>query len=201
MNSQEKSFERTRQKQRTRAELLRAAKELTEKGLQPSVAEVADHAGISRATAYRYFSTPEDLVREAVLDAVAKNIRVEPGEAGRNDGSAEDRLLHVVKQVFDMVTDNEMMFRALLSSSVGGKAPARRGGRRMDWLEKALEPLKGELPAADFQRLVYGLSLVTGIETLVVMKDVCGLDNAKAEDATQWVARTLLAGAMQKART
>ena len=63
MSSQVKSHERVNQKQRTRAELLRAARELAEKGGQPGVAEAADHAGISRATAYRYFSNADDMLR------------------------------------------------------------------------------------------------------------------------------------------
>ena len=42
MDSQEKKFERVNQKRRTRTELLRAARQIIEKGGHPSVAEVAD---------------------------------------------------------------------------------------------------------------------------------------------------------------
>ena len=39
-------------------------------GQMPTLAEVAEEALISRATAYRYFSSPEALLAEASLDGV-----------------------------------------------------------------------------------------------------------------------------------
>lgn len=194
MSSQEKSFERINQKRRTRAELLRAARELTERGGQPSVAEVADHAGISRATAYRYFSAPEEMIREAVLDAVATSIRIELVAPGADPQAVGDQLELLIGRIFDMVSENERMFRALLASTVTGDSKVKRGARRIGWLTEALEPLRSRLPAEDFQRLIYGLSLLTGIETLVVLRDVCGLDAQEARDTTLWAAKTMLAG-------
>tara|TARA_R110002020_G_scaffold39991_6_gene118335 strand:+ start:1139 stop:1750 length:612 start_codon:yes stop_codon:yes gene_type:complete len=196
VNGQEKKFERVNQKRRTRAELLRAARELTEKGLQPTVADVADHAGISRATAYRYFSKPEEMIREAALDAVAATIDAQMLEGGAVSGTAQQRVARVVTEVFAMVEANEPMFRALLASTVTGTNKSKRGGRRLGWLSEALEPLRPSLPAADFNRLVYGLSLLTGIETQIVFKDVCGLSAGEARDVSGWVAQTLLAGAL-----
>ncbi|MGR6430429.1 TetR/AcrR family transcriptional regulator [Rhizobium sp. PAMB 3182] len=200
MKSQDKSHERVNQKRRTRAELLRAAQEMTEQGLQPSVAEVADHAGISRATAYRYFSTPEELIREAALDAVARNITVELPNAVDVRKAPEDRLADVVGQIYAMVEDNEPMFRALLASSATGKSATKRGGRRLTWLREALDPLKQELPAKDYERLIHGLSLMTGIETQVVLKDICELSPARAREVSIWAARMLLAGVLASAR-
>lgn len=195
MSVQEKNFERVNQKKRTRAELLRAAAEMAQQGLQPSVADVADHAGISRATAYRYFSKPEDLLREAVLDAISMVVKPRAAglsEEGRDMSEALDDL---VRQIFDMVSNNETMFRTFLANSVTGKDNLKRGGRRLTWLGEVLEPLKTKVPKGDYDRLLYSLSLLTGIETLVVLKDVCGLENKAAEDVTLWAARTLLAGA------
>ena len=200
MSSQEKSFERVNQKQRTRAELLRAAGELAEKGLQPSVADVADHAGISRATAYRYFSKPENMLREAALDAIARAIQPHVDRLADDAKDAPDAVEHLVKQVFDMVSENEAMFRTFLANSVTGN-DIKRGGRRLTWLSDVLAPLKDRIAKADYDRLLYSLSLLAGIETLVVLKDVCGLDNRKAEDVTLWAAKTLLAGVLGKERS
>ena len=195
MSGQEKNFERVNQKRRTRAELLRAARVLTEKGLQPSVAEVADHAGISRATAYRYFSKPEEMIREAVLDAVASNIGLDLPAGDNPSMTVDERVAKLVGQVLAMVEANEPMFRALLASTVSGTNKTKRGGRRIGWLSDALDPLKPSLPPAEFKRLVCGLSLLTGIETLVVLKDVCGLSSGEAQDVSVWMAKTLVAGA------
>ncbi|MGO7590569.1 TetR/AcrR family transcriptional regulator [Rhizobium leguminosarum] len=196
MDSQGKRFERVNQKRRTRVELLRAAREIIEKGGHPSVAEVADLAGISRATAYRYFSTPDEIIREAVLDGVADVIKIPPARNDMGDAEVGHRLDDLVSQVFKMVIDNEGVFRALLGSSAAGQAQVRRGGRRIVWLKEAMSPLQATMPPKNFQRLLHALSLAVGIEALVVMRDICELEPKEAEKVLRWTAKTLLAGAM-----
>jgi AcrR family transcriptional regulator len=130
------------------------------------VAEVADAAGISRATAYRYFSKPGDTVREALLDAVADAIQTTPPVGGDADRpqDVETQLDGLVRQVSAMVGAHKGMFRNFLANSLNDPAEMRRGSRRVDWLETVLLPLKPSLPPADLQRLLYALSLLTGIE-------------------------------------
>src|SRR3712207_4205427 len=62
------SHERHNQKRRTRTAILTAAVALVQQGKQPSVAEAADAAQVSRATAYRYFPSQERLLLEAALE-------------------------------------------------------------------------------------------------------------------------------------
>src|SRR5882757_1604982 len=59
--------ERASQRQRTRHDLLQAASRLMSQGQLPKLAEVAKEAMVSRATAYRYFSSDEALMGEAAL--------------------------------------------------------------------------------------------------------------------------------------
>lgn len=198
MDSQERSFERVNQKRRTRTELLRAARAIIEKGGHPSVADVADHAGISRATAYRYFSTPDELIREAVLDGVATNITVEPAADDADAAQVQRRLDKLVTDVFKMILDNEAVFRTLLGTSATGESQNRRGGRRVTWLKEALAPVESEMPPHQFQRLINALSLVTGIESMIVMRDICDLDPTEGEKVLRWTAKTLLAGALSE---
>ncbi len=197
MDSQEKSFERTNQKKRTRIELLRAARDLVEAGGRPSVVEVADRAGISRATAYRYFSTPDEMIREAVLEGIANTIRVEPLPADAGPAEVAARVDGLVVDVFRMITSNESLFRALLGTSTVGDSTVRRGGRRLGWLRAALAPLEPRLPRPAFDRLVNALALLTGIEALVVLRDVCEVDVGEGEAVLRWAAATLLAGAIR----
>lgn len=196
MDSQEKKFERVNQKRRTRTELLRAAREVIEKGGHPSVAEVADLAGISRATAYRYFSTPDEIIREAVLDGVADVIVIPPVKPDSGTAEVEQRLDKLVSDIFQMILGNESVFRALLGSSAVGQSQVRRGARRISWLKEAMAPLESQLPPKQFARLVNALSLLTGIESLVVMRDVCELEPKEAEKVLRWAAKTLLSGAL-----
>ena len=58
---------RTAQKARTREALLDATRSLIADGIPVTVQRAADEAGISKATAYRYFSDPSLLVAEAGL--------------------------------------------------------------------------------------------------------------------------------------
>jgi AcrR family transcriptional regulator len=199
MNSQvlrENRFERTNQKKRTRAELLKTARSMIEQGVPFSVADVADASGISRATAYRYFSKPDDIVREAALDVVAEKIHL--SEDVERSGSVEQRLDAMVGQIFRMVAENESVFRAFLASSVTGDQ-VQRAGRRVPWLTEALVPIEPKLSKAAMEKLVAGLSLLTGIEAIVVLRDVCGTDIEKAEEIVRWSAQAMLAKALAEA--
>ena len=74
---------RDRQKLRTRRALLAAAARFLSEGRQPTVAEVAEAAEISRATAYRYFPTQDSLLAEAPIDgAVPTPEKLLPAIAG-----------------------------------------------------------------------------------------------------------------------
>src|ERR1051325_4802760 len=58
---------RANQKARTRTALITAALDLYRQGISPTVAQAAEHARVSRATAYRFFPTREALLVELSL--------------------------------------------------------------------------------------------------------------------------------------
>lgn len=198
MSSQE-GFERVAQKQRTRAALLQAAREWLAEGKHPTVAEAADRAKISRATAYRYFSAPETMAQEAVLDAIAKEFADVHFRGAPPDADLAGRAAFVVSAILRMVIANEALFRTFLSVSVGGgtRPAAPRGGRRLGWIREALAPRLGDLDAARQERLVTGLALLTGIETIIVLRDVCGLGSEEIERRAQALARALVIGCLE----
>jgi AcrR family transcriptional regulator len=177
MNAIRQEGGRTNQKARTRLAITRAAGELVAAGLSPTVAEAADAAGVSRATAYRYFSTQEALLLEVLLDSSVPDMEAVITGVEQSD-DVEARLLAIIHAAVDLYMTNEPAFRAMLRGSLEGESERRlRGGRRMGWLERALEPLRADLPKQDFTRLVSGLSVLCGIETLIVLRDVVGIDD------------------------
>jgi AcrR family transcriptional regulator len=193
---------RINQKRRTRAAILAAAGELLEQGQRPTVAEVADAALVSRATAYRYFPTQEYLLFEAALESTRSDIDRELDEdTPPEDPEARlEMLIHALQQ---RIVAKEAAFRTMLRLSLeqspeeerhgGEAAPFRlRGGGRVRWIEKALAPVRVRLEEPDFRRLVAALSLCMGIEALVVLRDVCALESSEAEEVLRWAARTLL---------
>src|SRR5579871_3348380 len=86
---------RESQKNRTRKELVAAASELMRAGRHPTVTDVAEAAGISRATAYRYFPTQELLWAEVALFAVGGPLFQSPAEGV----SVEDAAVQLVRRV------------------------------------------------------------------------------------------------------
>src|SRR6516162_5155568 len=57
---------RANQRERTRSAIMEGARKLLRDGKIPSVADAAEMAMVSRATAYRYFPTQSALIQEAV---------------------------------------------------------------------------------------------------------------------------------------
>ncbi len=208
MQSQEGG--RVNQKQRTRTTLLQAAATLLASGVEPSVAEVAEAASISRATAYRYFPSQDLMLVDAALDAAVPDI---PGLLA-DPALAVDpakRVDALVSDVQDWVADHETMFRALLRFSmdptlnahpdnVESPLPRRRAERRVGWISEALAPVRDEVPEAQFRRLVAALALVSGFETQVVLRDVCQLNRDESLAVARWVAGALLDSTLREVR-
>jgi AcrR family transcriptional regulator len=200
---------RVNQKRRTRAAILAAAVELVEQGQSPTVAEVADMALVSRATAYRYFPTQEYLLFEAALESTRADIDRELEEDTLPE-DPEARLEMLIEALQGRIVDKEAAFRTMLRLSLeqspqekehygGESAPSRlRGGGRVRWIEQALAPVRGRLKEPDFRRLVAALSLCMGTEALVVLRDVCALESSEAQEVLLWTARTLLRSSLDE---
>jgi AcrR family transcriptional regulator len=178
-----------------RAAMLQAAQALMAEGRSPSVPEVADHAGIARATAYRQFSSAEALMNEAALDRIAAEIPAVMPQG--TAGSPEEAVEALVRRVFGMVVANDPAFRTMLRLSLED-AEARRGGRRLDWAREALAPFAARFGAGALERLVPALALTLGIETWVTLRNVCGLARAEAEEVAVWTARALVERALRE---
>ncbi len=199
---------RINQKRRTRQAILAAAQHLLLQGQLPSIAQVADAAFVSRATAYRYFPTQELLLFEATLEHAATDIGQLLAAAPPSDDAAArlDTLVQVMQRV---TLDNEVAFRTLLRLSLEARAAGPpsdsverrlRGARRLDWLVEAIAPGHGDLvqPPPALQRLVAALSLCVGIEAVIVLHDVCGLEPDAAVAVSRWAAQALLAAGLRE---
>jgi AcrR family transcriptional regulator len=195
---------RANQKARTRTAIVEAALRLYQGGTTPTVAQAAAEARVSRATAYRYFPTQEALLVElAVTPGVAP---VEAMLANLTTEDVEQRLLLLLDTFGPIVVAEEIQLRRALlvyqdtwlrSRRSGNEIRAVREGRRMRWLDQVLGPLPS-VPEAKRRRLRAALALTLGMDSLVIMKDVCGLDNDEALAVLRWVAVTLLRAALDE---
>ena len=171
---------RTRQKQRTRAELVAAARNLiAEGGAPPTVAEAANAASISRTTAYRYFGSQRELLAAAHPETERASLL--PEGIGQDP---EERLVAAVETFVQMVIENEAQQRTMLrlsleASTLPSQLPLRRG-RAIRWFEEALSPLLPAMGQAGVTRLAVAVRSVVGVESLVWLLDVAGLSRAEA---------------------
>lgn len=195
---------RMNQKQRTRDALVDVAVEMIKEGKAISIADVADVARVSRTTAYRYFPKSEMLVAQATMVAAHLVETHELDEIVHGSGSAEEKLDAVIVSSHDMTHDHEAAARSLLrlsadSESWPGTGCPRRPPYRRNMIEAALEDKKDKLGPKRFERLTATLSLLCGVEALVVLKDICLMERDAALDAKRWAAQQLLAAACKEA--
>jgi AcrR family transcriptional regulator len=189
-----RSRERINQKLRTRRDLQEAAAAIVKEKGSVTVAEVAKRAGVSRATAYRFFPRPETLLLEALLAGAMGRIQ-EFLENPHMPHDPEKRLKVLFDLVADVTEEYEEAWRAYLRYSLNFQNPgeeAVRPGRRLLWIDKALEPVQSLRSPKRYQELRSGLALTLGIEPIIVLRDVCRLEYKQARQVLWSTARTLL---------
>lgn len=192
--------DRTKQKQRTRRALVDAAKTLAANGRSLTIADVAETAQVSVATAYRYFSNANDLVLEAATPRVPEIMADLPDEPA-------DRIDEVVRRLAEIQFGDEALWRAILRADLErwaheaaldpeARVPTR-GSNRLEIIEEALAPLAEGLSPGLHRRLIMATMLVCGMEALVAARDACGLEPDEATEVMRWAARALLQVAMR----
>ncbi len=188
---------RTRQKARTRAVLVDAARELLAQGGTPTVEEAAEAAGVSRATAYRYFPN-----QRAMLVAAHPEIEAQSLLGAKASLDPEERLDRTTQELVRLTIDTEPELRTMLRLSLeaGSKDELLlRQGRAIGWIQEALAPLAGRLKRSELHRLTLAIRSACGIEALVWLTDVGGLSRRQAGQLMRWSARGLLRAALAEA--
>lgn len=190
--------ERANQRLRTRKDLLRAASRLMKQGRKPSLEEIAEAALVSRATAYRYFPSVEQLLLEAALDVATPEAKELFGPEAPNDAVA--RLERVDAAFHEMILANDAPLRIMLARSLeralaGDEATPARQNRRTPLIEAALAPAKDEFSPRAFDRLSKALALVIGTEAMIVFADVLRIDETEARAVKRWAIRALVEAA------
>lgn len=195
---------RAGQRERTRSAVLAAARDLLAGAVVPSVADAAEAAGVSRATAYRYFPTRGALIGEALWDVMPQ--WTEDSFDSLEPGARVDELQ---SQILPLLAENEALFRAAVMETLeewrarhSGEElsgpPIRRGGR-IDGIRAALAPVRDRLSEAEFDRLVAAVAVCIGIESQLALRDVVGLSRRKQDEVLRWMAQAVIRQAMAEA--
>ncbi|HEX4433925.1 MAG TPA: hypothetical protein VH012_03790 [Acidimicrobiales bacterium] len=198
---------RTNQKARTRAALLQAAEDLFAEGRSPSMPEAADRALVSVATAYRYFSSADDLWWEASMAGEMQQTMQQTMERTQAAGpEPQARLEAAIRSNGFAMLDDQVPFRRIAQIALEqwfrrreadeAQPVPTRAGRRNGLIEEVLRPLAGRLSADDLDRVGHALGLVFGTEAMIALTDAVGLDAAAAKSALLDASRWMLAGAL-----
>ncbi len=189
---------------RMRRHMLSTAIRLMQDGFIPSVSDVAEAAEVSRATAYRYFPSQAAMV-QAVVDEALGPILAWNSE----DGDADQRVAELFAFAFPRMLKYEATHRAALSQALDqwtrrqagtlGTEPRIVRGNRKSVLRDALAPLKGRIPAQTFDKLAQSLSLIFGIEAIIVLKDIWRIDDEALGSVAQWAAHAFVETAVAEA--
>jgi AcrR family transcriptional regulator len=184
---------RVAQRRRTRRAIVDAATRLLAEGGTPTVDEVAAAADVSRRTVYLHFPTYDQLLLDATLGALSA---AENGErAWAADDDAPTRVDALTRAMLGQAEETLPLGRQMLRLTVDAPADEdrpRRGYRRVQWIEAALEPIRAELTDEQHERLVSALAIMLGFESMVVMRDVRGADAATEERVITWAVRALV---------
>lgn len=189
-------------KARTQRKLLDAAMQLVRRGRTPSVAEVALTAGVSRATAYRYFPNRSTVIAAVVAESLGPVRSFEPtAQDGRQ------RVRELFNRTFPRFKEFEPHMRAALQLSLEHESlervglleePQYRRGFRRGLLQRAASPLLQGLGRRRYDQLLKALSIIYGIESYVVLKDIWGCDDREVELIARWMVDALIDAAMRE---
>lgn len=193
---------RVNQKRRTREALLEVAAELIRQGRTFSIGDVADIAKVGRTTAYRYYPTVDLLIANAALWKVAGREQNEFEDQFGSDSTPYEKVDSVVIESDRSTHEHRNEFRAMLRVSLdqGVKDAERRSQIRYFLLKKTLADLQLTLGDKNFEQLVCALSLTVGIESQIVLQDICMLPPNKAREVKRWAAQALLKAALAEAQ-
>ncbi len=169
-------------------------------GRTPSIVDVVKEAQVSRRTIYMYFPTVEQLLLDATLGALSANA-IDPLVSKPLDGDVHSRIEQLSRAANRLSGETMHLGRALIRLTVEAEEPRsggpRRGYRRVQWIESALESVCTQLSGQEFERLVSALTVLMGWEPLIILKDVRGLGQKEAESVLAFAARAIVDAALK----
>jgi len=187
---------RPAQRRRTRKAIVEATSQLLAAGADPSINDIAALADVSRRTIYTYFPSLDQLLLDAAIGAMSSNVEGALDCAGQDPRSRITTMITVLTGEMDRTLPlGRKLIRLTVDSPPGGAGP-KRGYRRVDWIEKAIEPIRPRLGSRRFEQLVSALSIVIGWEAFIVLSDVRGMDADQAREVITAAALTLIDAAL-----
>ena len=165
----------------TRDLIMRAFQRLLQNDLPDAITypQVAEAAGVSLRTVYRYFPTRVDLLKSAAAWLAEFTDGVE-----WRDPRTVDDLAGVVPEMGRIFDEHTNVFRALAGDELQDQ--------RREAVAAAVSDVSGNLPADEARRAEAVLGYIRSGRAWLVLHDHYGLDGDEIVSALDWAASTLL---------
>ena len=190
-------------KERTLRLLREAARELLRTGRPLTVPAVAEMAGVSRATAYRYFPTNDAVVLHAAMSLADDPVSDSDWNPAGTTPPADinERATSLIRATGEWAFDHETELRTMLWLSLSPEREHERPRRgltnRARWIAALLEHLPADVPPASRDRLAAALMPLFGADAVVWTTDMAELPRAQAIELLEWMARTLISATLR----
>ncbi|PHM30051.1 TetR/AcrR family transcriptional regulator [Xenorhabdus innexi] len=191
-------------RKRTYQLLINTALTLFEKGIMPSISELAIKAGVSRATAYRYFPTQSDLIAAIVSASLGPILTWHP-----KSEKTEERIAELMDFAYPRMFEYEVALRAALQVSLQqwierrslsdkSKEKQLERGNRKETLSMITSPMKNSFSPELIDRVMKSLSVIYGSEIFLVLKDIWKLNNEQVIEIAKWMAKAIINQAIEE---
>ena len=199
---------RKNQKMRTRNALIDAARDFAARGLLPTIAQVAEAALVSQATAYRYFPDQTTLM-SAALSASPIDTKNKFAPNIDHKLATPKRVGDVAQKLLKLVAERETLVRMVMALHMLRSAEANvprgtatnvRPQYRVAWLNEALKSEETSVNPAELNRLKLALNVLISAEALVMLQDLYGLSQKDAIALSEWASETLTEAVLLKGR-
>lgn len=147
--------------------------------------KVAERAGVSPSTVYRYFADREALLA-AIVASTYERIHV-------SMPSSADQIATIQEEAMVGFDAHRDLFRALVISRVGQETAWSGRQERRDMWRGLLQEVTGHLDPDDARLSQAVIVYLTGGLPWLTLADESGLDGAQAGRAVGWAIRTLIA--------
>ena len=150
-----------------------------------NIPRLAEAAGISIRTVYRYFPTKDDLLEAFAVWLDAQVGSVEPP-------ADIESLLAAPEEVFPAFDEREALIRSQWVTGHG--RTVREAGRkhRLVAYQKAMAEVTADLPAEQARRYLALIAYIFSSRTWQALKDEWGMSGEESGKATSWALRVLV---------
>lgn len=159
----------------------------------PTIEQIAAAADVAKRTIYLHFPTLDHLLLDATAGLLSEadvDAELDLGAPGEDTAARVATLARALCNRTTLPLGRQII--ALTVTAEPGDGLIKRGFRRMDWIERTVEPLRSRLSDEQHQRLVSALAVALGWEAMVVLQDICGLDTDRERAVMTWIADAII---------